>query len=187
VYSESLIMQTIERTLLFGRTATQTGAVYPFPRTEYTLKVALVYQDAVTRLWAGQVREMLAEVAGQAALRSTEWDIGALRQQGIFADGVAALARADLIVMAVHDDARFPAEFYLWVNLWLQQRLGSPGALVALVGTAGDLGPVHNETRSYLHAVASQGRLELFFKQYDGEAGVSNVLGEELIEWAKAA
>ena len=165
----------------------QTGAVHPFPREEYTLKVALVYQDAVTRLWASHVRELLAEVVGKAALRCTEWEIGGLRQQGVFADGVAALARADLIVMAVHDAARFPAEFYLWVNLWLQQRFGLPGALVVLLGTSGDWGPAYNEARSYLHAVASQGRLDLLFKECDGEAGVSNVLGMELMEWAKAA
>ena len=180
-------MQTVERASLFGRPAAQSRAVHPLLREEYMLRVALVYQDAVTRLRASQVRELLAEVVGEAALRCTEWEIGALRQQGVFADGVAALASADLIVMAVHDAARFPAEFYLWVNLWLQQRFGSPGALVALLGTSGDLGPVPNETRSYLHAVASQGGLELFFKECDGEAGVSNVLGEELMEWAKAA
>jgi hypothetical protein len=180
-------MQTIERTSLLGRTAAQTVALNHLPRAEYVLKVALVYQDTVTRLWAGQVRELLAKVVGEAAVRCTEWDIGALRQRGVFGDGVAALARADLIVMALHDTARFPAEFYLWVNLWLQQRFGLPGALVVLLGTSGDLGSAYNETRSYLHAVASQGRLELFFKQCDGEAGVSNVLGEELMEWAKAA
>jgi len=157
------------------------------PRAEYVLKVALVYQDTVTRLWASQVRELLAEVVGDAAARCTEWGIGALRQQGVFANGVAALAHADLIVVAVHDTARFPAEFYLWVNLWLQQRVGLPGALVVLLGTSGDWGPAHNETRSYLHAVASQGRLELFFKECEGEAGVSSLLGEELMEWAKAA
>jgi len=165
----------------------QTGALNLFPRAEYVLKVAFVYQDNVTRLWAGQVRELLAKVVGEAALSCTEWEIGALRQRGVFADGVAALASADLIVMAVHDATRFPAEFYLWVNLWLQQRFGLPGALVVLLGTSGDWGPAHNETRSYLHAVASQGRLELFFKECDGEGGVSHVLGEELMDWAKAA
>jgi hypothetical protein len=180
-------MQTIERISLFGRTATQTRAVNPLPGEEYTLKVALVYQDTMTRLCASQVRELLAEVVGEAALRCTKWEISALRQPGVFADGVAALARADLIVVAVHDDAHFPAEFYLWVNLWLQQRCGLPGALVALLGTSGGLSPSHNENRGYLHAVASQGRLELFFKECDGEAGVRHVLGEELMEWAKAA
>jgi hypothetical protein len=59
--------------------------------------------------------------------------------------------------------------------------------LVALLGTSGGLSPSHNENRGYLHAVASQGRLELFFKECDGEAGVRHVLGEELMEWAKAA
>ena len=180
-------MQTMERTSLLRQTATQTGVANALPRAEYVLKAALVYQDSVTRLWAGRVREILGKVVGGAALSCTEWEIGALRQQGVFADGVAALARADLIVMAVHDAARFPAEFYLWVNLWLQHRCGRPGALVVLLGTSGDVGPACNENRSYLHAVASQGRLELFFKDCEAEAGVSNVLGEELTEWAIAA
>ena len=180
-------MQTIERTSLLVRTATLALAVNPQSRAEYVLNVALVYQDTVTRLWAGQVRELLAKVVGEAAVTCTEWEIGALRRQGVFADGVAALARADLTVMAVHDAARFPAEFYLWVNFWLQQRCGLPGALVVLLGTSGDVGPACSENRSYLHAVASQGGLELFFKECDAEAGVSHVLGEELMEWAIAA
>jgi hypothetical protein len=177
----------MERNSLLRRTAMQTEAVKALPRAEYVLKVALVYQDPMTRLWGGQVRELLATVVGGAVLRCTEWEIGALKKPGAFSDGVGALAHADLIVMAVHDAARFPAEFYLWVNLWLQQRCGRPGALVVLLGTSGDVGPACNENRSYLHAVASQGRLELFFKDCDAEAGVSNVLGEELTEWAIAA
>jgi hypothetical protein len=161
--------------------------VHALPRAEYVLKVASVYQDTVTRLRAGRVREILGKVVGGAALSCTEWEIGALRQQGVFTDGVAALARADLIVMAVHDTARFLPEFYLWVNLWLQQRCGRPGALVVLLGTTGDVGPACNEIRSYLHAVASQGGLELFFKDCEAEAGVSILLGEELMEWAITA
>jgi hypothetical protein len=180
-------MQTTERNSVLRQSAAQTGAVNALPRTEYVLKVALVYQDAVTGVWAGRVRGFLAKAVGGAALSCTAWEIGALRQHGAFADGVAALARADLIVMAVHDAARFPAEFYLWVNLWLQQRCGQPGALVVLLGTSGDVGLACNENRSYLHAVASQGGLELFFKECDVEAGVSPVLGEELMEWAIAA
>ena len=58
---------------------------------------------------------------------------------------------------------------------------------MVLLGTSGDLGPACNGIRSYVHAVASQGRLELFFKECDGEAGVRLGIGEELMEWAKAA
>jgi len=177
----------METTSVLRRTATQTGTVNASPGVDYALKVALVYQDTATRLWAGRVREILGNAVGGAALSCTEWEIGALRQHGVFADGVAALARADLIVMAIHDATCFPAEFYLWVNLWLQQRGGRPGALVVLLGTSGERGPARNESRSYLHAVASQGQLELFFKECDAEAGVSNVLGVELMEWAIAA
>jgi hypothetical protein len=153
----------------------------------YSLNVALVFQDDLTQRWAKQTRDLLAKIAGEGAVRSTEWNLGDLRQAEVFRKGTAALAQADAIVIAIHETTRLPAEFYLWVNLWLQQRNGLPGALITLVGTTGDSGVASIETRSYLHAVASQGHLELLFKRYPLSGEPPKDLAEDLTQWAQAA
>jgi hypothetical protein len=56
-----------------------------------------------------------------------------------------------------------------------------------LLGSSGQASRTRNEIRSYLHALASQGRFELFFKECDAEAAMSDNLGAEFIEWANAA
>jgi len=153
----------------------------------YSLNVALVFQDALTQQWAHGARDLLAEIAGDGAVRSTEWNIGDLRQREVFRAGTDALAQADAIVIAIHEARRLPAEFYLWVNLWLQQRNCLPGALIALVGTSDDSGPAATETRSYLHAVASQAHLQLLFKRCPPSSEPTKDLAEDLTQWAQAA
>jgi hypothetical protein len=125
------------------------------------VNIALVYQDALTRRRAGEVRDRLGEVVGEEAIHCTEWKISDLEEPRVYSEGVRALAGADVIVVSLYEAERLPSVFYLWVNLWLQVRSGFPGALVALVvpGEGSNFGA--NETRRYLCAVASQGALEL--------------------------
>jgi hypothetical protein len=154
----------------------------------YTLKVALVYQDALTRQWAGQVRGQMVEVVGRDAIRCTEWKIGDLLQRRVFSKGAAALAQADVIVISLYEAERLPSAFYLWVNVWLQQRSGLPGALVALVVRPQEPSLVaKNETRSYLYAVVSQGHLEFMLQESKQPGNPIEFLGEDIIQWAKAA
>jgi hypothetical protein len=137
------------------------------PRAEwgYHLNLALVYHDSVTHRWAEDVRDFIAEQAGGGAVQSTEVNISDLRGSSGFTRGIQAVAKADAIVVAVHESNRLPGEFYLWVNLWLQVRSGRPGALVAVVGRTGENSSAWMETRRYLHDVAHQGGLELFMKE----------------------
>jgi hypothetical protein len=101
---------------------------------------------------------------------------------------VAALARADAIVIALHEADRLPGAFYLWVNLWLQERSGLPGALVALVVSPEESNPAaKNETRSYLAAVASQGRLEFFLQECNQPGESIPDVREDVTRWAEAA
>ena len=134
---------------------------------EHNTKVALVFQDAETRCWAEGGRDFIAEQTGSGSVQSTTWQISNLSDPGYFTCGVQALAQADAIVMAVREVDRFPGAFYLWVNLWLQVRAGKPGTLIALVGSSGHANPETLETRRYLHAIASQGGLELVMKEFD--------------------
>ena len=142
------------------------------------LNVALVYQDARTRQWAGQVRDLMAGVVGQEAIRCTEWKISDLVEPRAYWEGVAALAHADVIVVSLYEAERLPAAFYLWVNLWLQERSGRPGVLVALLVPPEESNSGAIETRRYLSAVASQGHLELLMQE-------SNRPGEPILDFGK--
>lgn len=133
----------------------------PRPDGAYEVRVALVYQDHGTRQWAGQVRERIAELVTKEAISCTEWNINDLKEPVVFSQGVASLARADLIVVSVYEAERLPSVFYLWVNLWLQVRSGHQGALITCVVPTGDSESGERETRRYLCAVATQGQLQM--------------------------
>jgi hypothetical protein len=187
VYVQELNMQPKRQTSLLERPATTAAPTNVCPHAGYALNIALVYQDAPTREWAGQLRDLMANLVGENALRCTEWDMSHLRQAEAFRDGVVALSQADIIVIAVHEAERLPSQFYLWVNLWLQQRSGRSGALVALIDSVGEPSSDSRETRRYLNAVANQGRLELFLKECDLSSEPVSVPREELLQWAKSS
>jgi hypothetical protein len=181
-------MQFRRQTSRDGRNATANGPAIARLNTGYALKVALVYQDALTQQWAGQVRDHMAGVVGQAAIHCTEWKISDLGERRAYLEGAAALAQADVIVVSLHETERLPAIFYLWVNLWLQQRSELPGALVALVVPLEELNPAaKNETRWYWAAVASEGRLEFFMQECKQPGEPIAELREDIMRWAKAA
>jgi hypothetical protein len=179
----------MQPTLLRGRNdaaAKRTGIA----RTDagYALNVALVHQDAPTRQWTGQVRDLMSEVAGPDAVHCTEWKISDLVQPAVYWEGVAAMAHADVIVVSLHEAERLPPAFYLWVNLWLQERCGRPGALVALIVPPQPANlPAQNEMRGYLAAVASQGRLEFFMQEGNPPGESIRDLREDIMHWAQAA
>ncbi|MGD0259197.1 MAG: hypothetical protein ABSD29_05155 [Verrucomicrobiota bacterium] len=178
----------MQQTFLKGRNDAADGTAIAWMNARYALNVALVYQDALTRQWAGQVRDRMAQVVGQEAIHCTEWKIGDLTKPKVYWEGVAALGQADAIVVSLYEADRLPAAFYLWVNLWLQERSGRPGALVALVVPPEELNSgAKNETRRYLSAVASQGRLEFLIQECNLPSEPIRDLREDIMRWAKAA
>ena len=180
-------MQSMQQTLLRDRNAAANRTGMARLNAGYALNVALVHQDALTSQWAGQVRDLMAEVAGPEAVHCTEWKIGDLIEPKVYWEGVAALAHADVIVVSLCEAERLPPAFYLWVNLWLQERSNLPGALVALVVRPEESNAWVNETRRYLAAVASQGRLEFFLRECDQPGELIPDLREDITHWAKAA
>ena len=100
---------------------------------------------------------------------------------------MAALAHADVIVVSLYEAERLPPAFYLWVNLWLQERSGLPGALVALVVPPEESNAWLNEARRYLSAVGSQGQLELFIQESNRPGEPVLDLKEDITHWAQAA
>ena len=87
----------MQQTLLRDRSAAADGSAIAWLDARYALKVALVYQDATTLLWARQVRDRMAEEAGQGHIHCTEWQVSNLKERKTFSEGVAALAQADAI------------------------------------------------------------------------------------------
>lgn len=154
--------------------------------TRRTLNLALVYQGPLTRAWACHVSDGLAQGIGKPSVHCTEWPIDKLQEGTVVAEGATALAQADGIIIALQETERLPGVFYLWVNLWLQNRHGRPGSLIALVGTAKEPSPEPTELRSYLHAIASQGRFEFLLKECACPVEPPQVLRDDRLEWAKA-
>jgi hypothetical protein len=177
----------MQQTFLEARYDTAKGTPIACLNAGYAVKVALVYQDALTRQWAGQVRDRIAEVAGPEALRCTEWQISNLKERNAFSESVRALAQADVIVVSVNEAERLPSVFYLWVNLWLQVRSKRPGLLIALVVPSEESNVAAMETRRYLCAVADQGGLEFLLQKRNEPGDPIRGLGENFRRWAKAA
>lgn len=181
-------MQHMQQTLLAGRNAAANETRSAWMNARYALNVALVYQDALTQQWAGQARDLMAAAVGPDAVRCSEWKINDLVEPGAYWQGVAALAHADVIVVSLHEAEPLPAVFYLWVNLWLQERGGLPGALVALVVPPEESNSLaKHETRSYLSAVASQGHLELFMQECTQPGEPIQNLKANIMHWALTA
>ena len=64
-------MQFMQQTFRKDRNDRAPAPAITSPDAGYELNVAVVYQDALTRQWAGQVRELMAGVVGQDAIRCT--------------------------------------------------------------------------------------------------------------------
>jgi hypothetical protein len=181
-------MERMQQTLPEGRSDAANRTRLAKMNTGYVLNVALVYHDASARQWARQARDLMAAVVGADAVRCTEWKISDLIEPKVYWEGVAALAHADVIVFSLREVERLPAVFYLWVNLWLQERCGLPGALVALIVPPEESSSeAKDETRRYLSAVANQGRLEFFVQECNQPGESIRDLRENIMHWALAA
>jgi hypothetical protein len=181
-------MERMQQTLLERRRDAASGTGIARMNAGYALNVALVHDDSATRQWAGQVRDLMAAVVGADAVRCTEWKISDLIEPRVYWEGVAALAHADVIVVSLREAERLPAVFYLWVNLWLQERCGLPGALVALIVSREESVPqAKTETRMYLSAVARQAGLEFMLMEGDQLGEPISGLRENIMHWTLAA
>jgi hypothetical protein len=181
-------MQRMQQALFASRDAVAKGTGSAWMNAGYALNVALVYQDAPTLQLAHQARDLMAAVVGPDAVRCSEWKIDDLIDPGVYWQSVAALAHADVIVASLQEAERLPAVFYLWVNLWLQERCGLPGALVALAVPPEALNTqAKHEMRRYLSAVASQGRLEFFLPECTQPGEPMRDLKAGIMHWALSA
>jgi hypothetical protein len=126
----------------------------------YSLSIAGVYQDSVTRYWAMQSCRRATQLAGEESVQDTWYNANSLSDPGIFLDAVRAALVADVIVVSVYAADELPLDLYVWVQAWLPRRRSRAGALTALIGVAEPPDSRFVRTVEYLQAVASRAQLD---------------------------
>ena len=133
----------------------------------YGLNVTVVYEDAPTRQWAGQVCQRVERLVGKEGARITWWRLADLSEPAVLAGAVSKAIRADVILVATQSFEVFPLPFYVWISSWVPHRFHGPGALVALVATPETCNGRANRDRrfQYLRSVARQGQLDFLVEE----------------------
>lgn len=160
-------MKTVE--LLEHPTEAFEVAVAP-DELEYTLNIAGIYQDSVTRDWAMQSCRQATQLAGGERVQNTWYNTNSLSDPGILLDAVRAAVAADVIVISVYAADELPLDLYVWIDAWLPRRLSRRGALAALVGVAQPLDSPSVRTLEYLQALARKAQLDFIPQQRERPA-----------------
>ena len=128
--------------------------------TDYTLSVAVVYQDALAQEWASQVCARARQLVGDDCLQSHWWHSELLQKPAALAEAVNAACLADVIVVAVQAAAELPVDLCVWIDAWLPRRGRKSGALVALIGVPDPTPPGAALAHDYLLTVARKAGLD---------------------------
>ena len=160
-------MKTVE--LLEHPTEAFEVAVAP-DELEYTLNIAGIYQDSVTRDWAMQSCHRATQLAGGERVQNTWYNTNSLSDPGILLNAVRAAVAADVIVISVYAADELPLDLYVWIEAWLPRRLSRRGALAALVGVAQPLDSPSVRTLEYLQALARKAQLDFIPQQRERPA-----------------
>jgi hypothetical protein len=125
----------------------------------HTFKVAVAYEDDLTRQWADEVcRGILQLLSGESVFKST-WRIGELTRPETLPEAVRAAVRADMIVVSLFARAELPVDLCVWFDAWLPRRPSSPGMLVSLVGVAETPDEGTSALQDYLWTIAQKAGL----------------------------
>jgi hypothetical protein len=151
--------ELLERPVLSGNVAVAPDEV------AYSLNIAGVYQDSVTRDWAMQTCRQATQLAERDRIQNTWHDVNSLGDHGILLEAVRAALVADVIVVSVYAADELPLELYVWFETWLPRRLSRAGALTALIGVAEPPDSQLVRTLEYLQAVANRAQLDFIPQQ----------------------
>jgi len=142
------------------RTAGLTRAAETEEPDELALKVAVVYQDPITRHWANELWDRVGQLMGSVDAHRKSWEISGLTESRTFARAVEAAARADVVVISVRGAGELPLILRGWIDFWVAKRAGRTGALVALIGLPSQTDAQSHHTLQYFEAVARQAGMD---------------------------
>jgi hypothetical protein len=145
---------------LLDRTVPSDEAVVAPDAPAFSLRVAGVYQDRVTREWAIWTCRRATRLAGEGSIQSTWYSASSLGEPAFLAEAVLATTVADVILVSVYAADELPLDLYVWIDAWLPRRPLRVGALRALVGVAEPRQPQSVRTLDYLQAVARKAQLD---------------------------
>jgi hypothetical protein len=148
--------------------------------TAYSLNIAGVYQDPVTRHWGMQTCRRATQLVGEDRVQNAWFDANSLSDPGIFLDAVHAALMADVIMVSVYAADELPLDVYVWIQAWLPRRHSRAGALTALIGVAEPPDSQFVRTVEYLQAVASKAQLD-FIPQERKRPATFDAVDVELI------
>ena len=151
----------MKRATVIDRTAPSEQAARAPKASEPALNVVIVYQDPVTRYWAGELWDRMGRLVDSGGICRKSWKIGDLTQASVFADSVQAAAKAQVLVVAVRDAGEFPVTLSVWIDAWVPNRVEpAGGALVALIGVAPQPDAQSGRAYTYLESVAKRAGLD---------------------------
>jgi len=127
---------------------------------DYSLNIAGVYQDDVTRNWAIDTCRRATHLAGEEHIRDTWFSAASLGDLQILQEAVRAALAADVIVISIHAADELPLDLHVWIDSWLPRRLAKAGALAAVIGVVEPLESRFIRTRGYLEEVARKAELD---------------------------
>ena len=93
----------------------------------FSLNVAGVYQDSVTRDRAVQTCRRATRIAGEERVQSAWYNVSCLSDPGMLVDAVRAALAADVIIVSVHAADELPPSLYNWIEAWLSRRVPAGG------------------------------------------------------------
>ena len=130
------------------------------PEPKHVLRVAIVYQDELTRRWADEQWSRVEQLAEHGSIQCRTWGINQLAQDGEFVHAVRAASDADVLVIAVRDTGELPLFLHVWIDAWIPLRCGREGALLAILGIPAQPDAQTGDTRHYLETVARRVGME---------------------------
>ena len=157
------------------RTASLEKLVSGLPSARAVMNLTVVYEEAQTHKWAGEVYQTMENLLGAEGVRGTWWKLGDFDQPGVLAGAVSKAMRSDMIIVSVRGSEGLPLPFYYWVNSWLPHRVGRAGGLVALLCAPVPRTTQSGRLRRFLRTVARRGRMDFLVAERVVEAHPSKL------------
>jgi hypothetical protein len=159
------ITKFIKQTNILERAIPSNKSEMDLPEPEYALSVALVYQDAPTKVWASQVCDQVAQLVGKDSIHSAWWEVSRLSDPKVLTDAVLTAMQADVILVSIYDVQELPVELCVWIDAWLPRRYMPMGALITLISVPEQPGTLFDHAREYLREVAQKGRMDFLLRE----------------------